>query len=58
MSIWFYDFAAKKSSEVLRLNNAEVSRDASFDVSPDGKYVLYPKIDRAQTDVVLVENFR
>jgi len=58
MSIWFYDFAAKKSSEVLRLNNAEVSRDASFDVSPDGKYLLYPKIDRAQTDVVLVENFR
>jgi Tol biopolymer transport system component len=57
-SIWFYDFAAKKSTEVLRLNNAEISRDSGFDVSPDGKYVLYPKIDRAQTDVVLVENFR
>jgi Tol biopolymer transport system component len=58
VSIWFYDFAAKRSAEVLRLNDAEISREARFDVSPDGKYLLYPKIDRAETDLVLVENFR
>jgi len=58
VSIDFYDFATKKISEMLRLNDAEISRNAAFDVSPDGKYLLYPKIDRAQTDLVLVENFR
>jgi hypothetical protein len=58
VAIGFYDFAAKKSSDVLALNDAEISRNATFDVSPDGRYLLYPKIDRAETDVVLVENFR
>jgi Tol biopolymer transport system component len=58
VSIDFFDLATKKTSEVLRLNDAEISRNAAFDVSPDGKYLLYPKIDRAQTDLVLVENFR
>jgi Tol biopolymer transport system component len=57
-SIWFYDFATRKTSTVLDLNDEEVSRDASFDVSPDGRYLLYPKIDRTQTNLVLVENFR
>jgi hypothetical protein len=57
-SIWFYDFASRKSSEVMRLNDGEISRDATFDVSPDGKYLLYPKIDHTQTNLVLGENFR
>lgn len=57
-SIWFYDFATQKSSEVLAFKDGEVSRDATFDVSPDGKGILYPKIDRTQTGIVLVENFR
>jgi len=35
-----------------------MGRDAGFDVSPNGKYLLYPKIDRAQTDLCVVENFR
>ena len=58
MAIWFYDFASQKSSLVLEWNANQVGRDATFDVSPDGKYVLYPKVDRTQTDIVLVENFR
>ena len=57
-SIWFYDFATQKTSEVLALKDGEVSRDATFDVSPDGKGILYPKIDRTETGIVLVENFR
>jgi len=58
MAIWFYDFASQKITQVLAMADFEMGRDASFDVSPDGKYLLYPKIDRAQTDLCVVENFR
>jgi hypothetical protein len=58
VSIDFYDLATQKSTPVLGLKDAEIPRNSSFNVSSDGKYLLYPKIDRAQTDLVLVENFR
>lgn len=58
MAVWFYDLAGQKSTRVLDWNADDVGRDATCDVSPDGKYVLYPKVDRTQTEIVLVENFR
>jgi Tol biopolymer transport system component len=53
----FYDFAAKKSTARLTMKDADLNGDA-FRVSPDGKYVLYSKTDRNETNLILVENFR
>ena len=53
----FYDFATKKSTARLTMKDADLSGD-SFRVSPDGKYVLYSKSDRNETNLILVENFR
>jgi Tol biopolymer transport system component len=53
----FYDFGAKRSTGVLTIKDVDQSGDA-FRVSPDGKYVLYPKTDRNETNLVLVENSR
>jgi len=53
----FYDFATKKSTARLTLKDADLSGDA-FRVSPDGKYVLYSKTDRNETNLILVDNFR
>ena len=54
----FYDVKAKTVQEALRLDGVELDRGVSFDVSPEGKYVLFPQTDRAETNLVLLEGFR
>ena len=54
----FYDFQSKKSRELVRLPVTDASSISTFSVSPDGRYVLYPTVDHAQTALVLTENFR
>lgn len=54
--ITFHDFASGKDRPVLRIKNGDFNQP--FAISPDGKYVLYTKTDRSQTNLVMIENFR
>jgi Tol biopolymer transport system component len=59
MAISFYDYASKKSTVVMRMRGFDMgSGSTAFSVAPDGKYILYPKVDRSQTNLILVDNFK
>jgi Tol biopolymer transport system component len=53
-AISFFDMGTKKSSVVFQAA-ADLS---AFSVSPDGKYVLYPRVDSSETSLMLVEGFQ
>jgi len=53
--IAFYDFATAKSQPVVRFKN---TRFDGFSISPDGRTVLFSKVDRNETNLQMVENFR
>ncbi|HEY2012621.1 MAG TPA: hypothetical protein VGH38_03920, partial [Bryobacteraceae bacterium] len=56
--IAFYDFATKKNSTVYQLKNVDFGSGHVFSISPDGRYILFPRVDQSQTDLMLVANFR
>jgi hypothetical protein len=35
-----------------------VPRQMTFDVSPDGQWILFQRTDQVESDIMLVENFR
>jgi Tol biopolymer transport system component len=58
MQISFYDFATRGNAVAFRMKDTDFFQEMSFSISPDGKYVLYPRVDQSQTNLMLVENFR
>ena len=58
-SISFYDFASKQSRAAVRMRGGrDAGAPSTFAISPDRRYILYPQVDRTETNLMLIENFR
>jgi len=58
-TIEFFEFASKRLKHLTAVDlgpSAEVG--GGFAVSPDGKWVLYRRVDQLDSDIMLVENFQ
>jgi hypothetical protein len=55
VTVSFYDFATKKSTTAFE---TEVMDFSGVALSPDGKYIIYPKVDQSETNLMLVDGFK
>ncbi len=54
----FYHFATKQITEVTRLERGAERYVPGLAVAPDGRSLLYCRMDHSGSDVMMVENFR
>ncbi len=55
----FFDFATQRVKPITSMDLGYlVPHATTFDVSPDGQWILFERVDQVESDVMLVENFR
>lgn len=56
--IHFFDFQSRKTTRITELRGEMLISSPGLAVSPDGRYLLYPQVDEAAGDLILLEGFR
>ena len=55
----FFDFATRRAKTITSMDLGYlVPHATTFDVSPDGQWILFERVDQVESDIMLVENFR
>jgi hypothetical protein len=57
-TVKLYSFTTRQTKDVAGVGQGINWSDQGFSVSSDGKQILYTHTDRAENDLMLVENFR
>jgi len=57
-TINFYNFDTQRVTKIGSVDKEIVGGDGALSVSPDGQWVLYPQVERVESHIMLVENFR
>ena len=53
-----YNFDTQQVTRIGSVDKELVGGNGALSVSPDGQWVLYPQLDRVESHIMLVENFR
>ena len=56
--IKFYDFETQKVIQIGLIEKRVLRQDPGFSVTWDGRYIAWSQIDRAESDLMMIENFR
>jgi len=56
--IMFYDFKTKKFSQIGAIEKPLIRPAPGFSVTWDGRYIAWSQVDRAESDLMMIENFR
>jgi Tol biopolymer transport system component len=58
LQLTFFDVREKRARAVMQVERADMDRGVSFDISPDGKWIVYTKLNQAETNLVVLDGFR
>ena len=56
--IQFYDFRTRKVTQIGLSKKRSAVPLAGFSVTWDGRYIAWSQIDHAESDLMMIENFR
>jgi len=54
----FFDMATERVKTITTLDLGHAMPAYGFDVSPDGQWILFVRVDQVASDIMVVENFR
>ena len=54
----FLDMATERVKTITTLDLGYSMPPSGFDVSPDGQWILFKRVDQVASDIMVVENFR
>jgi len=58
LPIKFYDFATRKTMQIGTIEKAVERNFGGFSVTRDGRRIAWSQIDHAESDLMMIENFR
>ncbi len=54
----FFSFEIRKIEQICTIDRINLSSNVSFSVSRDGRWVLWCHVDRNESNLMLIDNFR
>ena len=58
LTLAYHDFGSKMTTAAIRLPGRNFGYTPVFSISPDGKWILFARVDQSLTNLMLVENFK
>jgi Tol biopolymer transport system component len=58
IAVTFFDLASRESAMSFLIRTMDQRQRAGFSISPDGRYIVYPRWDRSATRLMVVRNFK